>query len=216
LTTAGHRPKQRPTLFSVAKETIMTRSLLVALTAFAVLPALSHADEYTIDPAHSAIRFTAKHMMVTSVTGFFGKWDATINYDPKDVSKTVITATIDATTINTQVDQRDTHLKSADFFDVAKSPTVTFKSTKVSGGKGKLKVIGDLTIRGITKPVTLDVTGPSAEYKDPYGNTKVGAEATTEISRKEWGLVWNKAIEGGELVSDKIQITIPLELAKKK
>ena len=194
----------------------MTRSLAFALAAVLFVPALVHAEEYTVDPAHSAVRFSVKHMMVTTVTGNFGKWDAVINYDAKDPSKSVFTATIDAGSINTATEQRDTHLKSPDFFDIAKTPTLTFTSKKVAAaGKGKLKVTGDLTMHGITKSVTLDVTGPSAEFKDPWGNTKIGAEATATISRKEWGLVWNKAIEGGDLVSDSVQITIELELAKK-
>ena len=129
-----------------------------------------------------------------------------------------VEATIDATTIDTQNGGRDEHLKSPDFFDVATHPTITFKSTKVeAAGEGRLKVTGDLTMRGVTKPVVLDVEGPVAPIKDPRGNMKTGATATTKINRQDFGVSWSKTLDGGGLVvSDDVWITIELELAQAK
>ena len=123
---------------------------------------------------------------------------------------------IEAASINTREPQRDTHLKSADFFDVEKFPTLTFKSKKVEGSNGELKVTGDLTIHGVTKEVVLDVEGPTGELKDPWGNIKIGASATTKIKRKDFGLSWNAALEaGGILVGEDVAISLDVQFAKK-
>jgi polyisoprenoid-binding protein YceI len=178
-----------------------------------VLPSLAMATEYQLDSAHTAATFSVRHMMVSNVKGEFSNVKGTISYDPKKPANTTIDATIDTTTINTREPKRDAHLKSPDFFDVEKFPTMTFKSKKAtSAGKDKLKVVGDLTMHGVTKEVTLDVSNLTGEVKDPWGNAHVGATATTKLNRKDFGLNWNKALEaGGVLVGDEVQVTIDIE-----
>ena len=188
------------------------KSLFVA--AALVAPSLAFGASYEIDPAHSAAAFAVKHMMVSTVRGEFDKVSGTVVLDEKDLKKSRIDATIDATTISTRNEKRDAHLKSPDFFDVEKFPTITFKSTDVkAAGKGKFKVAGDLTLHGVTRPVVLDVESAATEAKDPYGNIKRGAVATTKLNRKDFGLSWNAALEtGGVAVSDEVVVTIDLEL----
>jgi len=185
--------------------------------ALAAVPALAGAATYDIDSAHSAATFTVRHLMVSNVRGEFGKTTGTVVYDEKDPTKSTVEATIDVSTINTRDPKRDGHLKSPDFFDAEKFPTITFKSTKVEkAGQGKLKVLGNLTIHGVTKPVTLDVEGPSGEVKDPWGNTKVGAAATTKINRTDFGLKWNAPVPtGGVVVGEEVTINLEVELLKK-
>jgi len=180
-------------------------------------PSLAFATEYEIDAAHSGANFSVKHMMVSNVRGAFSKVTGTANIDEKDITKSTVEAVIDATTINTNEPKRDEHLKSPDFFDTAKYPTITFKSTKVEKAGQNLKVSGDLTMHGVTKPVVLDVEGFTTEAKDPWGNTKRGGTATTKINRKDFGLGWNKVLEtGGVAVGEEIAITLDLELNKKQ
>ena len=171
---------------------------------------------YQIDPAHSSAHFTVRHMMVTNVRGAFSKVSGTVVYDPDNPADTSIEAVIDATSIFTREEARDTHLKSADFFDVEKYPNITFKSKKVEpAGDGELKVIGDLTIHGVTREVALKVEGPTPEHKDPWGNVKMGASATTKIKRSDFGLTWNAVLEtGGILVGDEVKIDLDVELTK--
>jgi len=171
---------------------------------------------YTIDPAHSSAQFVVRHMMITNVRGGFSSVTGTIVYDSENPAASTIEAVIDATTINTLDAQRDAHLQSADFLDVATFPTITFKSTKVAGsGKGELQVTGDLTIHGVTKPVVLKVDGPTAEGKDPFGNTRIGASASTKIKRSDFGLTWNAALEtGGILVGDDLRIELEVSMIK--
>ena len=173
---------------------------------------------YDIDGAHSSATFKVKHLAISTVSGGFGKVAGKVTWDQADLTKSSVEATIDATTIDTQNGGRDEHLKSPDFFDVATHPTITFKSTKVeAAGEGRLKVTGDLTMRGVTKPVVLDVEGPVAPIKDPRGNMKTGATATTKINRQDFGVSWSKTLDGGGLVvSDDVWITIELELAQAK
>lgn len=180
------------------------------------VPAMSLAAPFQIDPTHSNAHFKVKHMMVATVRGEFTKLSGTMQYDPAKPEAIVIDATVDATTINTREPKRDGHLKSPDFFDVEKFPSITFKSKSAkSTGKGKLAVTGDLTIRGVTKSVVLDVEGLDAEVKDPWGNMRVGAVASTKINRKDFGLNWNQALEaGGVLVGDTVDIVIDAELVK--
>ncbi|WP_413612784.1 YceI family protein [Bdellovibrio sp. HCB-110] len=171
---------------------------------------------WQIDTAHSSANFSIKHMMIAKVHGGFEKLSGTLQYDASDVTKSYIEASIDAASINTREAQRDGHLKSADFFDVEKYPTINFKSKKVERDGDDLKVTGDLTIHGVTKEVVLDVEGPSAEMKDPYGNIKIGISATTKIKRKDFGLSWNAALEaGGVLVGDDVAISLDVQFAKK-
>ncbi|WP_374076139.1 YceI family protein [Bdellovibrio bacteriovorus] len=171
---------------------------------------------WQIDTTHSSANFSIKHMMIAKVHGGFEKLSGTLQYDASDVTKSYIEASIDAASINTREAQRDGHLKSADFFDVEKYPTINFKSKKVERDGDDLKVTGDLTIHGVTKEVVLDVEGPSAEMKDPYGNIKIGISATTKIKRKDFGLSWNAALEaGGVLVGDDVAISLDVQFAKK-
>ena len=172
-------------------------------------------SKFLIDPSHSTASFSVRHMMMSKVHGSFEKMTGSLEYDAKNPSKAVVEIVIDAASINTRDAARDTHLKSADFFDTEKYPTVTFRSTKVEGSGSELKVIGDLTIHGVTKQVTLDVEGPSEEIKDPWGNLKIGASATTKIKRKDFGLTWNAALEaGGVLVGDDISISLDVQFVK--
>jgi polyisoprenoid-binding protein YceI len=180
-------------------------------------PSLAFAAEFEIDSAHSAANFSVKHMMVSNVRGAFSKVTGTANIDEKDITKSTVQAVIDATTINTNEPKRDEHLKSPDFFDTAKFPTITFKSTKVEQAGQNLKVAGDLTMHGVTKPVVLEVEGFTTEAKDPWGNTKRGGVATTKINRKDFGLGWNKVLDtGGVAVGEEVSITLDLELNKKQ
>ena len=195
----------------------MSKSLVLLVAVALFVPQASKAAAFDIDPAHSAATFSVKHLMVANVHGEFGKVTGTVNLDDKDITKSTVEATLDATSIRTHDEKRDEHLKSAEFFDVAKFPTLTFRSTKVEkGAKGKLKVTGDLTIHGVTKSVVLDVEGLSKESKDPWGNVKVGTSASTKINRKDFGLTWNKNLEtGGVLVGEEVTINLDVELGKK-
>jgi polyisoprenoid-binding protein YceI len=171
---------------------------------------------YQIDPAHSGAHFTVRHMMITNVHGSFKRMKGTVAHDSENPAGSTIEAEIDAASINTNDDQRDTHLRSADFLDVEKYPTITFRSTNVERtGEGEWKVTGDLTIHGVTRPVVLQVEGPEAESKDPWGNLRTGASARTKIKRSDFGLTWNSALEaGGVLVGDELKIELDLSLIK--
>lgn len=195
-----------------------TLALGFALLASIATSGLARASSWEIDGSHSSAQFSIKHLMVSNVRGEFSKVAGTLNLDDKDITKSSVDVSIDVNTINTREAKRDAHLKSPDFFDAAKFPALTFKSKKVEkAGADKLKVTGDLTIHGVTKEVVLNVEGPSAEIKDPFGNTRRGATATTKINRKDFGLNWNKALEaGGVLVGEEVNITIDVELLKKK
>jgi len=200
---------------------IIHAAAFAAVAATLVLaPTMGYAAPtvYDIDTAHSSATFKVKHLSISTVSGGFGKVAGKVTWDQADLTKSSVEATIDATTIDTQNGGRDEHLKSPDFFDVATHPTITFKSTKVeAAGEGRLKVTGDLTLRGVTKPVVLDVEGPVAPIKDPRGNMKTGATATTKINRQDFGVSWSKTLDGGGLVvSDDVWITIELELAQAK
>lgn len=170
---------------------------------------------WQIDTAHSAVHFTVRHMMISNVRGEFQKLDGTINFDEEHPENTTVDIRIDASSINTREAQRDGHLRSADFLDVENHPYITFKSTRVERtGDLTAKLHGDLTIRGVTKPVVLDVEHTGI-VTNPWGNLSAGFEARTKINRKEWGLTWNQALEaGGVLVGDEIKINIEVELVK--
>jgi len=188
----------------------------VAVPSFAV-PALAHASAWEIDSTHSSAQFSVRHLMVSNVRGEFGKVSGTLQLDENDVAKSSVEATVDAASIDTRDAKRDEHLRSAEFFDVAKFPTLVFKSTRVEkAGAGRLKVTGRLTLHGATREVVLDVEGPTAEVKDPWGNVKRGVSATTKINRRDFGLAWNAALEtGGVVVGEEVSIVIDLELAKR-
>ena len=182
------------------------------------LPTAASAQSaaWTIDPGHSAATFQVRHMIVANVKGEFTGPVGTATFDPKDLSTLRVDATIDARTINTRNADRDKDLRSDLFFDVAKYPRITFKSRSVTvEAPGKLKVLGDLTIKGVTKPVTLDVEGPTQEIKDIWGSRRIGATATTTINRRDFNIVYNRMLEGGgAVVGDQVSITLDLELTK--
>lgn len=196
------------------KRLLASISTIIALA----LPALASAATWNIDPDHSNIGFKVRHLMVSNVKGSFDKHTGVVEINDKDITKSKVQVTIDTASINTNVQKRDEHLRSADFFDVAKFPTMTFVSKKVAkAGKDKLKVTGDLTLHGITKEVVLNVEGPSKESKDPWGNIRSGATASTKINRTDFGLVWNKALEtGGVVVGEEVTITLEIEMIKAK
>jgi polyisoprenoid-binding protein YceI len=170
---------------------------------------------YKIDPAHSKAHFIVRHMMITNVRGGFNGLQGTVVYDPENASASSVDVTIDTKT-NTQEPDRDTHLKSADFLEVEKYPTITFKSKSVKKeSDDELQVTGDLTIHGVTKPVVLKVEGPTPEGKDPWGNIRIGASATTKIKRSDFGLTYNAALEtGGILIGDEVKIELEGSLIK--
>jgi polyisoprenoid-binding protein YceI len=193
----------------------MKRLIVVVALALAALPALADSSTWKIDSAHAHTAFTVRHLVITNVRGEFGKTEGMITLDEADVTKSKVEATIDVASVNTREAKRDEHLKSPDFFDVAKFPKMTFKSTKVEkAGEGKLKVTGDLTLKGVTKSVVLDVSGPTKEIKDPWGNVKRGIAASGKINRQEFGVSWSKLIEAGPVVGDEINIEIEAELTK--
>lgn len=186
-----------------------------ALVLAAALPAGAQ-HLYKIDTAHSSAQFSVVHLAISKVNGEFRKVSGTVYFDPANPANDKIDAVVDTTTVSTREDKRDDHLKSDAFFDVAKYPTMTFKSTSATKQGDKLLVTGDLTLHGVTKPVTLEVEGPSAEIKDPMGNLKVGASASAKINRKDFGLTWNKTLDGGGvMVGDEVTINIDVELSRK-
>jgi len=189
---------------------------IIALLAFAI-PVLSDASTWQIDPDHSSFQFKVRHLMVSNVKGGFTKASGVVTIDEKDISNLKVELTIDAASVSTDHAKRDEHLRGPDFFDVAKYPTLTFVSKKViKAGPENLKVTGDLTIHGVTREVTVDVEGPTPEVKDPWGNFRRGATATTKINRKDFGLTWNRALEtGGVVVGDDVNIYVEVELVKK-
>jgi polyisoprenoid-binding protein YceI len=189
----------------------MKQSLrLVLCLLMLTIVSAAEVQTWQIDPAHSATQFSVRHMGISTVRGTFTKTSGVLKYDPADVSKSSLEATIDAKSVDTRVDMRDNDLRSANFFDVEKYPTITFKSKRIEpNGDGKLKITGDLTIHGTTKEVVLNVDGPSSPVKDPKGNLHMGASATTTVNRKDFG------VSGApSMVGDDVQITIDTELVQ--
>lgn len=187
--------------------------LLIALMA---LPAHAQTSTWEFDAAHSSASFSVRHFGVSNVKGMFPKLTGTLIWNEADITKSSVEATIDVNSIDTQNQQRDDHLRSPDFFEVAKYPTMTFKSTKVEKvGEGRLRVTGDLTIKGVTKSVVLDVEGPAPPVKN-RNTFKSGISATTVINRKDFGLTWNRVLEaGGVAVGDEVKVALEIELNKK-
>ncbi len=189
---------------------------ILSLTLLLASAGVALPDVWEVDTAHSSAQFAVRHMMVATVRGTFGDVRGTVIYDPKEPAKSSVQATVAVASIDTREPKRDAHLKSADFFDAENHPTMTFRSTKVEpAGSGMLKVTGDLTIRGVTKPVVFEVEGPM-----PAVNTgraiKSGATGTAKIKRSDFGLTWNRVLEtGGVVVGDEVTITVDLELDKK-
>jgi polyisoprenoid-binding protein YceI len=171
---------------------------------------------WNLDPVHSVAEFKVKHMMISNVKGQFPKVTGTLTFDESDLTRSQVEASIEAASIETRDLQRDAHLKSADFFDVEKFPTLSFKSTGIRLVRdGELAVEGNLTIRGVARKVVFSVEGPTPPAKDPWGNTRVAVSATTQINRKDFGLTWNAALEtGGILVGDEVTITLDVQFVK--
>jgi polyisoprenoid-binding protein YceI len=181
------------------------------------LPAAAATSTWQIDPNHSAAQFAVRHLAISTVRGEFTKVSGTVQLDDKDIAKSSVDVTIDAASVDTRVADRDKDLRSERFFDVEKYPTLTFKSTRVEQTEpGKLKVTGDLTIHGVTKRVVLDVEGPTTPVKDPWGNQRAAANATTKVNRQDFGVKWNAKMDnGGLVVGDDVAITIDVELVQK-
>jgi polyisoprenoid-binding protein YceI len=190
---------------------------VVALAGALGLPAAAATSTWQVDPNHSSAQFAVRHLAISTVRGAFTKVSGMVQFDDKDVAKSTVEVTIDAASVDTRVADRDKDLRSDHFFDVEKYPTLTFKSTKVEQAEpGKLRVTGDLTIHGVTKQVVLDVEGPTLPVKDPWGNQRVAANATTKVNRQDFGVKWNAKMDnGGWVVGDDVAITIDVELVQK-
>jgi polyisoprenoid-binding protein YceI len=196
------------------------RSVLTSAfaSALVLVSASALASDWDIDAAHTHVGFGVKHMMISTVHGSFKTFTGTVALNDGDVTQSKIHLEIDAASITTDNDKRDEHLRSPDFFDAAHFPKLVFDSTSIQKtGPNALTVTGNLTIKTVTKPVVLTVTGLTGEAKDPWGGTHRGATATAKISRKDFGLTWNKTLEtGGALVGDDVTLELDVDLAKKK
>jgi len=192
-------------------------AILASLSLGLSLPAAAASSTWQIDPQHSSAQFAVRHLGLSTVRGAFSKVSGTMQLDDQDVTKSTIEVTIDVNTVDTREPDRDKDLRSERFFDVARFPTMTFKSKRVEQlAPGKLRVTGDLTIRGTTKEVVLDVDGLTVPIKDPWGNQRVAASATTKINRQDYGVKWNAKLDnGGVVVGDDVNITIDVEMIQK-
>jgi len=196
----------------------MMRIILTGLTIISFcFPALASESTWQIDPDHSSFQFKIRHLTVSNVKGSFIKANGTVILDDQNTDNLKVDLTIDAATIDTNHGKRDEHLRSPDFFDTAKYPTITFVSKKVAqDSSNRIRVTGDLTIRGMTREVIVDVEGPTPEVKDPGGNLRRGATGTTRINRKDFGITWNRVLDtGGLVLGDEVDITVEIELIKK-
>ena len=191
-------------------------TLLLAWLVFTI-PAIAHAATWQIDQDHSSFQFKVRHLTVSNVKGDFNKAKGVVTLDDQDITKLTVELTMDAASVNTGHAKRDEHLRGVDFFDVTQYPTITFVSKKaIKAGMNRLKVIGDLTLHGTTKEITVDVEGPTTEVKDPWGNFRRGATATANINRRDFGLTWNKVLDsGGLVVGEEVNIYIEVELVRK-
>jgi polyisoprenoid-binding protein YceI len=191
------------------------RTVVIALSL--TLPVAAQTSTWNIDPNHSTAQFTVRHLGISNVSGNFTKVTGSVALNDKDITQSQVNATIDVHSVDTRVPDRDQDLRSSNFFDVEKYPTIEFKSKRIVNNSGKLQLIGDLTIHGTTREVTLEVDGPTPELNDPWGNVRRGFSATTTINRKDFGVVWNNTLKTGEaVVGDNVKIQIDLELVKKK
>jgi len=195
----------------------MKRFISIVTLLCLTLPLSALASTWTLDPDHSAAQFKVRHLMISNVKGSFEKINGQLMLDDKDITKSRVDVTIDMVSVNTNIKKRDDHLRGPDFFDTAKFPSMTFVSTKVEkDGADKLKVTGNLTIKGVTRPVVLHVDGLTPEIKDPWGNIRRGASATTAINRKDFGVNWHKKLDTGVVVvGDDIAIQLDVEFIKK-
>lgn len=186
--------------------------------ATGVVAPSTKTGQWKIDPAHSAAHFSVRHLMISNVRGEFTRISGSADLNPSDWSKSKVEVTIDAASLNTREPQRDEHLRSSDFFDVANYPNLAFRSTRVESiDPDHFKLAGDLTIRGVTKEVTFDIEGPTPAITDPWGNVRIGVTGTAKINRKDFGLAWNALTEtGGLVVGDEVKITIEAELIEQR
>lgn len=189
--------------------------LAVAIALITLAAPLANAADYTIDPSHSRVSFTIRHL-VSKVTGNFKDFEGNITFDPKNLGSSHSDLTVKTASISTDNDKRDTHLKSADFFDVKKYPTITFKSKSIAAnGEGKYKLTGDITMHGVTHEEIFDVEF-GGTMKDPWGNNRAGFTATTKLNRKIYGIIWNKTLDnGGYMLGDDVDVTLQLEATEK-
>lgn len=191
--------------------------LLVAVSLLSGIPAIAQTTGWNIDPNHSTAQFTVRHLAISNVSGNFTKVTGTVQLNEKDITQSQVNAVIDASSIDTRVPDRDKDLRSPNFLDVDKYPTLEFKSKRIVNSGGKLQMIGDLTLHGTTREVTLDIDGPTPELNDPWGNVRRGFSATTTINRKDYGVVWNHTLASGEaVVGDNVKIQIDVEIVRKK
>jgi polyisoprenoid-binding protein YceI len=192
-------------------------AVTAGLAAALSLPAAAATSTWQIDPAHSAAQFAVKHLAISTVRGAFTSVKGSVQFDDKDITKSSVDVTIEVNSVDTRQPDRDKDLRSDHFFDAEHFPTITFKSRRVEQlSAGKLKITGDLTIHGITKEVGLDVDGPTAPVKDPWGNQRMAINATTKINRQDFGVKWNATMDnGGVVVADDVSITIDAEMIQK-
>jgi len=191
--------------------------IMSAIALLASLSALAQTSTWNIDPAHSTAQFTVRHLAISNVTGNFTKVTGSVVLNEKDITQSQVSASIDVNSVDTRVEARNKDLKGPNFFDVEKYPTIEFKSKRILNDGGKLQVIGDLTIHGTTREVTLGVDGPTPDLADPWGNSRRGISATTTINRKDFNLVYNNLLKTGEaVVGDNVKIQIDAEMVKKK
>lgn len=198
----------------MTRKFFLAAAVAVAVTVLPAGQALAQPATWTIDSAHSSAQFSVRHMMVSNVRGEFTSTKGTVRWDGRDLSTAVVEATIDAASIDTREPKRDAHLRSADFFDVEKFPAITFTSTKIEpAAGGGFKVTGDLTMKGVTKQVVLDVEPLRPAIKDQRGTARTGTAATTKLNRQDFGISWSRTLDGGGVVvSDEVSVTIDVEL----
>jgi polyisoprenoid-binding protein YceI len=192
------------------------RLIAVVVVCSASVAGFAEASTWRIDSAHSSAQFAVRHLLVSTVRGHLGEVAGTVQLDEADVTRSSVDATVDPKGVDTRDAKRDEHLRSADFLDVAKYPTITFRSKKVQrSAEGRYQVVGDLTLHGVTREVTLDVEGSTKPITDPWGNVKLGGVARTKIDRQDFGVSYSKVLEGGGLVvGNEIEITIDIELTR--
>jgi polyisoprenoid-binding protein YceI len=190
---------------------------LTTILGLLALASPTRAADYEIDGSHSHVGFSVRHMMVSSTRGEFGEVTGTVRLDEADLTRSKIEATIQAGSIDTRDAKRDQHLRSPDFFAVEQYPTITFRSTRIRRAGRSYLVTGDLTIRGVTRQVTLTASAPTPDVKDPWGGVRRGLTATAKLNRKDFGIRWNKTLDGGGLVvGDEVQVQLDIELTRKQ
>ncbi|HEX9156723.1 MAG TPA: YceI family protein [Syntrophales bacterium] len=196
----------------------MKRYLTILLVCLAMgMPLIAGAATYQLDTDHSSIQFKIRHLTVSNVTGAFNKMKGSASVEGEDLATLKVEVTIDAASVDTGHPKRDEHIRTADFLDVAKYPTITFVSKKVvKADPGKLRITGDLTLHGVTREITVELEGPTPEIKDPWGNFRRGATGTAKIDRRDFGITWNKALDtGGLVVGNEVGIQVDIEWVRK-